>query len=198
MSIKIEAASCSFTTEDSLVELYSNSRALWKLNYLWVDGPALMPHSGTRHGTPSIIWKHRKLRRSAPAFIGCLGMLLTAQLPQSTTNVCVCFSWGGGLSSNYASQHTQSEQRTTENFTVLTVLTRLSGFSSALTKRRNLSLMLGKKSLAAEDELNKSEAEAGSEHAPLVLDEAWLYGRLWETRALHCKPGFSPIQVTSG
>lgn len=98
-------------------------------------------------------------------------MLLTAQLPQSTTNVCVCFSWGG-LSSNYASQHTQSEQRTTENFTVLTVLTRLSGFSSALTKRRNLSLMLGKKSLAAEDELNKSEAEAGSEHAPLVLDEA--------------------------
>lgn len=79
---------------------------------------------------------------------------------------------GGGLSSNYASQHTQSEQRTTENFTVLTVLTRLSGFSSALTKRRNLSLMLGKKSLAAEDELNKSEAEAGSEHAPLVLDEA--------------------------
>lgn len=99
-------------------------------------------------------------------------MLLTAQLPQSTTNVCVCFSWGGGLSSNYASQHTQSEQRTTENFTVLTVLTRLSGFSSALTKRRNLSLMLGKKRLAAEDELNKSEAEAGSEHAPLVLDEA--------------------------
>lgn len=58
--------------------------------------------------------------------------------------------------------------------------------------------MLGKKSLAAEDELNKSEAEAGSEHAPLVLDEAWLYGRQWETRALHCKPGFSPIQVTSG
>lgn len=97
-------------------------------------------------------------------------MLLTAQLPQSTTNACVCLT--GGVSSNYTSQHTQSEQRTTENFRDLTVLIRLSGFSSALTKKRNLSLMLGRKSSAAEDELNKSEAEAGSEHAPLVLDEA--------------------------
>lgn len=85
--------------------------------------------------------------------------------------MCV-FNGGGGGSSNYTSQHTQSEQRTTENFRDLTVLIRLSGFSSALTKKRNLSLMLGRKSSAAEDELNKSEAEAGSEHAPLVLDEA--------------------------
>lgn len=90
-------------------------------------------------------------------------MLLTAQLPQSTTNACVCLTGGGGI---------EQLHFTAENFRDLTVLIRLSGFSSALTKKRNLSLMLGKKSSAAEDELNKSEAEAGSEHAPLVLDEA--------------------------